>query len=61
VVPEYARGPRCGGTVRPIREVAPRLDDDEWTAQAAYSEALRLAVEEWRADDEPEVDELTPD
>jgi hypothetical protein len=61
VIPEYARGPRCGGTVRPIREVAPRLEDDDWMAQAAHSEALRLAVEEWRDLNEPEVDELTPD
>jgi hypothetical protein len=59
-IPEYARGARCGGSVRPIREVVPRLDDAEWTAQAAHSEALRLAVEEWRDLDEPEVDELTP-
>ena len=59
-IPEYARGPRCGGSVRPIREVAPRLDDDEWRAQAAYVDALRVAVDEWRSNDAPDVDELTP-
>jgi hypothetical protein len=47
--------------VRPIREVAPRLDDDEWMAQASYADALRAAVEEWRDLDEPEIDQMTPD
>lgn len=61
VIPDYARGPRCGGTIRPIREVAPRLDDDEWRTKAAYSAALAAAVEEWQDDGEPEVDQLTPD
>jgi hypothetical protein len=60
VVPDYAQA-RCGGTVRPIREIAPKLDDDEWTAQAAHADTLAAAVEEWRGDGAPEVDELTPD
>lgn len=59
-VPDYAR-PRCGGSIRPIREVAPKLDDDDWCEQAVYVAALRVAVEEWRDLDEPEVDELRPD
>jgi hypothetical protein len=38
----------CGGDLIPIREAQSLLDDDEWCKQARYSDALRLAYEEWR-------------
>jgi hypothetical protein len=46
-------GDTCDGDLIPMREAQSLLDDDEWCKQARYSDALRLAYEEWqdRTDD----------
>jgi hypothetical protein len=43
-------GPMCRGTLRPISEAPRFLSDDDWIADALFSEQLQREFDEWQGD-----------